>query len=101
MPTIEEMNYGYYASGVSSYLEEIKSTVLTKAQEAVIDTKQIETVCESKWSGKSKDAFLSNLKKDASHVSEQLGALYSVLQDEVYAVQAAMANKDEELIKES
>lgn len=101
MPAISEMSYGYDSTGVSNYLEDIKAELLTQAQADIEDVSSIETACNTHWEGKSKDAFLVNLKKDAKHVSDQFGVLYNVLVSEVNSVQAAMANKDEELIIES
>ena len=99
MPAISEMEYGYSQEGLGKYLESIKSEVIDKASNAILDTSAIENVCNSEWEGKAKENFLTNLKKDAQHVSDSLATLYSILVSEVNSVQAAMANKDEELIK--
>ena len=100
MPTIGNMQYGYDAAGVSNYLDEIKSIVLTEASDTVKDISKIKTVCETEWEGKAREQFLINLQKDANHVADQYNTLYNILISEINSVQAAMANKDESLIKE-
>lgn len=99
MPSISDMQYGYDTAGVSEYLEAIKSEALQLAKEAVLDVSEIKSCCEENWEGKARENFVVNLEKDAKHVSEQFDALYNVLVAEVNSLNAAMANKDEELIK--
>lgn len=99
MPTIGEFEYGYDASGVEQYLEDIKSNYLDKAKEAVNDISAIQTCCENEWEGKARDNFVTNLTKDAAHVGEQFDTLYMVLVGEINSLKNAMANKDEELIE--
>lgn len=101
MPEIGEMSYGYDNGGVVQYLFDIRSESLQTAITNVQNIDQIKDVCDATWAGKSKDAFISNLRKDADHVAEQFDALYRVLVREINSVRAAMANKDEDLIKES
>lgn len=99
MPAINEMEYGYDAAGVEAYLEEIQSGALTDAKTAVEDISGINNVLDNEWEGKAKENFKTNLEKDSKHVSDQFQALYEILTSEVNQAQAAMANKDEELIK--
>lgn len=101
MPAIGDMEFGYDKAGVEAYLEDIKSGVLQTAKDKINDITGITTACDNTWQGKSKTAFLANMKKDAAHVSEQFDALYAALVSEVNSVAAAMANKDESLIVES
>jgi len=101
MPEIGEMQYGYSTEGVSEYLEAIKSEALTNAKDAVKDISLIKTACDNNWEGKAKDNFKVNLQKDADHVADQFDALYNILVSEINSLNAAMANKDEELIEES
>lgn len=98
MPTIKDFNYGYDADGVGQYLENIHSDYLQKAKDAVEDISQIQQCCEQEWEGKSRENFVANLQKDSAHVGEQMDALYNVLVNEINSLQAAMSNKDEELI---
>lgn len=98
MPSISEMEYGYDAAGVQTYLEEIHSGALKNAREAVEDISSIVTCCETEWEGHAREKFVTNLKKDAEHVSQQFESLYNALVGEITSLQAAMANKDEELI---
>ena len=99
MPAISDLQYGYDSAGLETYLSEIKSTVIDEASSAIEDISSITTVCEQEWEGKARDNFVTNLGNDARHVSEQLQSLYSILVTEIHQVQAAMSNKDEELIK--
>lgn len=99
MPAIGDFEYGYEASGVQAYLDEIHADCIVEAQTAVEDTSSIETILDNEWEGKARDNFKQNLKNDAKHVSEQFDALYTVLTQEINSLQAAMANKDEELIE--
>lgn len=99
MADIKEFEYGYDQEGLTKYIESIRSTALKKAQEAVLATNKIVSVCENEWEGKARENFVENLKKDAQHVSDQFEALYGILEQEVAQAQAAMANKDEELIQ--
>ncbi|MBR6948696.1 MAG: hypothetical protein IKH54_00745 [Bacilli bacterium] len=99
MPTISDLEYGYDASGVDKYLEEIKAIALTEAKDAVENVDDIVKCCEDNWEGQARENFVNNLRKDAKHVGEQFVSLYNVLQGEINSVHAAMANKDEELIK--
>lgn len=98
MPGIGDFQYGYDAAGLDAYLEEIKTGALVKAQDAVMNTGEIVSTCEAEWEGKARENFVTNLEKDAQHVSDQFESLFNVLSAEVKATQAAMANKDEELI---
>lgn len=99
MPTISELEYGYDASGMEQYLQEIKAEYLDRAKDAVLNTEGIVRVCQHEWEGRARDNFITNLNSDAQHVGEQFDALYLVLVQEINSLQAAMANKDEELIK--
>lgn len=99
MPTIGDFEYGYDQEGMNQYLEQIKSTELQNAKDAVEDISSIKTVCENEWEGKARENFVANLEQDAKHVSEQFTALYQILESEINSAQAAMANKDEELIQ--
>lgn len=99
MPTISEMQYGYDTAGVDQYIADIKTEALQKAKDAVLDISNIKTCCEAEWEGRSREAFVANLEKDAQHVSEQFEALYNALTAEIKSLNAAMANKDEELIQ--
>jgi uncharacterized protein YukE len=99
MPTIGEFAYGYDTEGVTTYLDNIKSESLDKAKAAVEDISAIQQVCENEWEGKARENFITNLQKDANHVGDQFDALYNVLVNEINSLNAAMANKDEELIQ--
>lgn len=99
MPAISEMEYGYDTAGVEEYLEAIRTEALQHAKEAVEDISSIKTCCENEWEGRARENFVMNLEKDAKHVSEQFDALYNTLVGEIKSLNAAMANKDEELIK--
>ena len=99
MPTIGDFEYGYDQAGMSTYLDQIKSTELQNAKDAVENISGIKTVCENEWEGKARENFVTNLEKDALHVSEQFTTLYQILESEINSAQAAMANKDEELIQ--
>lgn len=99
MQNIDNLEYGYDQEEVETYLKSIESGALEEAKKAVMDIDKITKVCEEEWQGKARENFVENLKKDAAHVSEQFGTLYEILTKEVRSVQAAMANKDEELIK--
>ena len=98
MPAIGEIKYGFDATGVEEYLKDIKAIVLTQAAEALDKTDEIEAVCNEKWEGQAKDAFLENMKKDKEHVKEQFSHLYVVLCTEISNVQQVMADKDRVLI---
>lgn len=97
-PAISDLSYGYDKAGVEKYLEAIHSEYLLKAKEAVEDVSKIKQCCETEWAGKARENFVTNLESDAKHVGEQLDALYNLLVSEVNSLQAAMSNKDEELI---
>lgn len=99
MPAIGDMEYGYSTPGVDEYLEEIKAQYLDKAKEAVLDINEIRNHCVDEWEGKARENFVTNLQNDANHVAEQFDALYNILQTEINSLNAAMANKDEELIE--
>jgi len=99
MPTISDLQYGYDNSGLEAYLEEIKAMFLDEAKTRVEDISAIKTCCENEWEGKARENFVANLEKDSKHVGEQFEALYQVLVNEINSLNAAMANKDEELIK--
>ncbi len=99
MPAISEMQYGYDTAGVDQYISDIKTEALQQAKDAVLDTTAIKTCCEAEWEGRAREAFLANLAKDAQHVSDQFDALYNTLVGEIKSLNAAMANKDEELIQ--
>lgn len=99
---ISTFEYGFSASGVQDYLEQIKTVALTNAKDAVNSKSALDpirTACEAHWEGKSRENFLTNLSKDADHVANQFDQLYNILESEINSVAAAMANKDEELIK--
>lgn len=98
MPTISDFSYGFSSSGVDAYLEDIKSNALQNAKDAVTNLTDINSVLDTEWEGKAKDNFKTNLNKDAKHVADQFDALFTILTTEVHSVEAAMANKDNELI---
>lgn len=98
MAGIGELAYGYDASGVESYLEAVKSDYLLRAKDAVENIGVIKNICETRWQGQARDAFLFNLQADAKHVSNQLEVLYDILKKEVNGILAAMAEKDATLI---
>lgn len=99
MPSIGDLNYGYDKAGVDQYIDNIKGIVLTEACEQIRDISSIESVCDQEWEGQAKENFKTNLKTDAEHLCKQFEFLYNVLTSEINSVQAAMSNKDEELIK--
>lgn len=99
MPSIGDMKYGYDQNGLEEYLKDIKSRYLEQAAEAVLKYDGIVSCCENEWEGIARENFVDNLKVDATHVANQYNALYNALESEFNSVMAAMANKDEELIK--
>ncbi len=99
MPAIGDFAYGYDQAGLEEYINTIKTEALQHAVDAVNATDKIVNACENEWEGKARENFVQNLTKDATHVSEQFIALFNILEQEVNSAQAAMANKDEELIK--
>lgn len=99
MPTIDEMEYGFDAAGVSAYLNEIKGYVLNEACEHVRDTSEIARVCDAEWEGKAKDNFKMNLRLDAVKVAAQYEALYGVLVGEINMLMVSMNSKDKTLIE--
>lgn len=99
MPAIGDLNYGYDAGGMQTYLDAIHADCIEAAKTAVKNTDGIKTVCDEHWEGKAKENFKINLDKDAAHVCDQFDALYNILVSEINSLQAAMANKDEELIE--
>ena len=99
MPAIGDFAYGYDQAGLEEYIDTIKTGALQDAKDAVKDTGKIVSACENEWAGKARENFVQNLKQDAAHVSEQFEALFNILVQEVNSAQAAMSNKDEELIK--
>lgn len=98
MPAIGDIEYGFDAAGVQEYLDNIKAIVLTQAAEALDNTDEIEAICNEKWEGQARDAFLENMKKDKEHVKLQFDRLYRVLCTEISNVQQVMADKDRVLI---
>lgn len=98
MPTIGDLSYGFDTNGVEEYLNAIYAEAITNAKAKVEDISGVKTCCESEWEGKARENFITNLEKDAKHVSEQFDALYNILVTEINSVNAAMANKDEGLI---
>ena len=99
MPTIGELEHGYDTNGVDQYLQEIKAQALEEAKSAVLNTNGLVSCCEQNWEGRARENYLNNLQKDAQHCAEQFDALYEILVSEVNSLNAAMANKDEELIR--
>jgi hypothetical protein len=98
MPAIGDMQYGFDAAGIQTYLDQIHDDYLLKAEAAARDTKGVEGVCKNEWEGIARDNFITNLHSDAEHVASQFETLYNILISEVSAVGAAMANKDETMI---
>ena len=98
MPSITDFAYVYDQKQLDDYITQIKAEALDKAVDAVMNIDKIKNACESEWEGKARENFVQNLENDAKHVSEQFEALYRNLEAEVKSAQAAMANKDEELI---
>ena len=99
MPDIQNFEYGYDKAGVDKYISDIKATALQEASAAVKDIKSIVNCCNENWKAKSKDNFVYNLEQDSIYVSRQFDKLYYNLVQEIESVNAAMANKDEELVK--
>lgn len=99
MPAIGDMQYGYDTAGVEAYIEAIQTEALQLAKNAVEDISTIKTCCENEWEGRARENFVMNLEKDAKYVSEQFDVLYNTLKGEIHSLNAAMANKDEELIQ--
>ena len=98
MPTISEMDYGFDVSGMNNYLSDLKDNHIEKAKEAILDISEIKTACESSWEGDARNAFLSNLAKDAQHVCNQLDEAYKILEFEIKSVAAVMLEKDRTMI---
>lgn len=102
MPSFEELKYGYSKTGLSTYLDAIKATVITKVAEDIVSkVEDVCTGCDAIWSGKAKDNFCANLRKDATHVAEQYKELYTVLEAEISNAMAVMAKQDNDLISSS
>lgn len=99
MPDIESFSYGYDREGVNKYINDIKATALQEASDAVKNIDAIRNCCNENWKGKAKDNFVFNLEQDSQYVAKQFIKLYANLVQEIESVNAAMANKDEELIK--
>ena len=99
MAEIGGMEYGCDAAGVSNYISEVRVKLLDTASNRLKDTSAIRNVCEQEWEGQARENFLSNLDKDIEHVIDQFTSLIQVFESEVNSIQAAMANKDQELIK--
>ena len=99
MAAMGDLAYGYNASGVEQYLQDIKANYLEKAKDQLNDINAIQTCCENEWEGSSRDAFLFNLKQDAIHVGQQFDVLYDILVKEVNGVLDAMSEKDATLIQ--
>lgn len=100
MPTIEEMTYGYSTAGVEKYIEEIKTSSLNKAIEALDNTEDLIAAIDNEWLGTAREGYITQLNADKEHVKTQLNTLVSNLESEINSLNAAMANFDEGLIKE-
>lgn len=99
MPAIGDLEHGYSTAGVDEYLQEIKAQALEEAKKAVLNTGSLVSCCEQNWEGRARENYVNNLQKDAQHCADQFDALYQILVSEVNSLNAAMANKDEELIR--
>ncbi len=99
MAEISGMEYGFDAAGVSNYINEVRVKLLNTASNRLKDYSKIKSILEEEWNGQARDNFLSNLENDVEHVIEQFAKLIEVFENEVNSVQAAIAHKDQELIK--
>ena len=95
---LSSLKYGHDTSGVSEYLEEIKTGALQNAKDAVQNITDLENACKADWKGKACENYLTNLRKDSNHCAEQFDMLFNILVSEVNSVNAAMTNKDANLI---
>ena len=92
--------YGYSTSAVESYLEDIHSSALQAAKDAVNEASVVENAVSNNWEGKAKDDWLEIFAKDRQHVCDQLDNLYAVLRSEINSLNSAMAQKDNTMMKE-
>lgn len=94
------MEYGYNTSEVENFLNEIHSDALQAAKDAVNESSEVENAVNSNWEGKAKEDWLGLFSKDKEHVCTQLDNLYNVLRSEINELNTAMANKDQNMMKD-
>lgn len=95
---LSSLKYGHDTNGVGDYLDEIRTGALQNAKEAVQNIQDLEKACQADWKGKACENYLQNLRRDSNHCAEQFDALFNVLVSEVNSLNAAMTNKDANLI---
>lgn len=99
MPTINEMQYGFDAAGIESYVEEVKAKSLEAAKEAAKETAPIKDALDQVWDGESKDKYFENLNADVNKFCEALDDLYAGFTTEVSNAAMVMKEHDKNMIK--
>lgn len=91
-------DYGVNIPGMTQYIEDINSIVLTKVAPTLRDTSKVKEAVDAGWVGQSADRFKSNLDKAAEDMVENLKKLEKAFETELKGIQSQMLDLDANLV---
>jgi len=96
---IDEVTIGASASGVETYIEELKLEYIDEAIAALQDLSEVKATLEAGWQGVSQQRFIAALEDNSNNVVETLNGEYVKLQSALTSVAASFFDHDENLIQ--
>lgn len=98
--TIEGVTVGYDKAGLQQLMTDIKANVIDEAADKLDNSfDSLTTSIDNIWAGTSANIFKNNMKNDVEKIKTALQSAYVTLSAEINAIQGAMGEVDDQLVK--
>lgn len=90
-------SYGVNKIGVENYVTELNDVILTQVTPTITNISAIDKAVHEGWSGKSAEDFITSLEKGAGELSQTLGELQKVFENQMNNIMESLADFDNSL----
>ena len=98
--SVNKMTVGYSQAGATQLLKDVNAKVIvTAAQKLDSNNKTLKEAVDKCWRGNGAGTFKNNIDKDTAAIKQAMNAAYKNLQNEITAIEKAMAETAKQLVK--
>lgn len=90
-------SYGVNKIGVENYVTELNAVILTEVTPTIMDTDSVKKAVDAGWKGQSAEDFKTSLDKGAGELSQTLGELQKVFENQMNNIMESLADFDNSL----
>lgn len=96
----QSADHGVNVVGMTQYIEDINSIVLTDVASTLRNTQDVETAVRAGWHGNAPEQFITNLNKAKEQMVETLKQLQTTFETELNGIQSQILDMDANLVDE-